>query len=556
MLTEASRGGHLTVANLLLKQPRLLQGHHSSTRGKPSGRKSHVRNPHQQYASQPAGGKTQKPVSSTNTSITTTQPSTAHVSTSGSQESANAKNQRKTQAVSAEELGVGARSGGGAVPGRGETVGSTKRQKLSEESGGPPSKSQVSSTSGAEGNPTIPPRNIVRVGPSGSSSSNPTPSHAAETISSTTTTITTVDSTHPQQPARPTPPAGAHLTAEDVLMRCMIQMAQAQAVNATPTSTPSTAAPSNSSSASTTSAPAPATVMSPNTQHNSKRGKGPESPNSMFSRGNFASLDHISSSLSSQPPPSSSQPHPPPKCLATRGKSLTTTTVTSCTSTTSSCPPHTQPTIPATIANTDISRLIPHLEAIASSLQNTPSLESQWLALAQNHILAQHDPDVPQATELLDTIQNIPLVGGDGKQVPQSNVASIDPASLLDMSVLLQNLTSQELQGSDPPSDAHSQPVYPADFNSLKRLSQKVQAAAEVQSSDQVGESGGGGHQLEGDHLQSRPNPLTTSFLLDHNFPMDIPPPTDLLPEHVSGNSTASMMHHVHVHVQYVDTLI
>ncbi|ETW95105.1 MAG: hypothetical protein ETSY2_48635 [Candidatus Entotheonella gemina] len=114
------------------------------------------------------------------------------------------------------------------------------------------------------------------------------------------------------------------------------------------------------------------------------------------------------------------------------------------------------------------------------------------------------------------------------------------------MSALLQNLTSQELQGSDPSSDAHSQPLYPADFNSLKRLSQKMQAAAEVQlSSDQVGESGGGGHQMEGDHLQTRPNPLTTSFLFDHNFPMDIPPPTDLLPEHVSESSTASIVHTV-----------
>ena len=103
MLTEASRGGHLTVANLLLKQPRLLQGHHSSTRGKPSGRKSHVRNPHHQVTSQPAGSKSQ---------------------------SGNTKNQRKTQAISADKLGVGARSGGGA--GRGETGGSTKRKNCLE----------------------------------------------------------------------------------------------------------------------------------------------------------------------------------------------------------------------------------------------------------------------------------------------------------------------------------------------------------------------------------------------------------------------------------------
>ena len=75
MLTEASRGGHLSVANLLLRQPRLQQSsHHSSTRASKDyhhyeriklapGRKSHGRNPHHHYTTQggSGAGKSQKP---------------------------------------------------------------------------------------------------------------------------------------------------------------------------------------------------------------------------------------------------------------------------------------------------------------------------------------------------------------------------------------------------------------------------------------------------------------------------------------------------------------
>lgn len=538
MLTEASRGGHLTVANLLLKQPRMLQ-HSSTVRGTKFtvGRKSHVRNPHHQYA---AGAKSQK--ASSNSSVTTGQSNSAHVS--ATQDSGNSRTQRKTQAVNE---GGGARAEGGAVQVKGgDTVGSTKRQKLSDESNAPPFKPQVSNTSGTEGDQTVPPRNIPRVGPAGSNPTNSSPSHGAEASSSTTTTITAADPTHPQGPARPSPPTGAHLTTEDVLMRCMLQMAQAQTLNSAPTSAPSTAAHSNNTPSASTTSTSPSTTQRPVT----KQGKGPESPNSMFSRGNFASLDHLSSSLSSQPTSSSSQPHPPPKCHTTRGKSTTSAALMSSNTTTSLCSAQTQSSPSATFSNADISRLIPHLEAIASSLQNTPSLESHCLAAlaAQSHLLpalAQYDPDAPQASELLDTLQNIPLVTSDGKQIPLSNTATIDPASFLaslDMSALLQNLTSPELQGSDPSSDGHSQPLYPADF---KRLSQKMQSTGVVQSSsDQAAEG-----EFEGELHQTRPRPLTTSFLLDHNFPMDIPPPTDLLPEHVSVNCLVQTVecHDVHV---------
>ena len=158
-------------------------------------------------------------------------------------------------------------------------------------------------------------------------------------------------------------------------------------------------------------------------------------------------------------------------------------------------------------------------------------------------MLAQYDPDTPQVAEVLDVLQALPLVAGDGKQIPLSNSAAVDSASFLaslDMNALMQTLASPELQGADPSSDVHSQPVYSSDFSSLKRLSQKMQGTVVtgVQSSTHQSGGGGGGHQLEQDNLPSRSRPLTTSFLLDHNFPMDIPPPTDLLPDHVSSQLT------------------
>ena len=424
-----------------------------------------------------------------------------------------------------------------------EPGGSAKRQKISEEPNAGHNKKNHPTTS-------VPPRNIPRVGPTGSNPNDPSPSSTAEVTSATTTTVTTASSNHPQHLVSSAP--ANQLSAEDVLKRCMHQMAQTQSASPVPTTnTPSTAPSwpiSNSSAGTTTITTTPTSSVTGSTgsQWDSKPGaKVVESPSSVFSRGNFASLDHLSPPLSSQPSSSSSsQPHPKfhARVKSTTAAPATSAAVTS--STTTSRPPHTHTTPSSSttaFTNADISRLIPHLEAIASSLQNTPTLESHCLAaLAQTHllpVLAQYDPDSPQAAEVLDALQALPLVAGDGKQIPLSNSAAVDSASFLaslDMNALMQTLASPELQGADPSSDVHSQPVYPAEFSSLKRLSQKMQVTAGVQASTDQSGGGGSGHQLEQDHLPSRSRPLTTSFLLDHNFPMDIPPPTDLLPEHVS----------------------
>ena len=625
----------MTVANLLLRQPRVQPpstSHHSSTRASKdfhhyeriklaSGRKphSHARNPHhqhhhhhhhqhhQQYASQAAGstGKQLKPAATGAVAVeaglaVTQTDATGHqnhdqVSSTTSQDSENAKTQRNTQAALADDRGVGA----GGMGGTEDTGGSAKRQKISEkESNGQPVRHQATvqsmeTAAGGTAEPSLPPRNIIRTAPTGSNPSYVTPhSSGSQVCASSTTTVTTSNSSNHQQQQQhssssgdassidaslPASSTNQQLSAEDVLMHCMLQMAQAQAVNPAPNSGPSTAPASWPSSdmtgvvtttavptAATTSAPSSSSSSSGGTPHNLKPGKAGalESPNSMFSRGNFASLDHLSAL--SQPvgvatSPVSTQPHSAAPKFHARGKTATipstpgtaTTMTSSSSSNTSSSAPSTLPTPSTAFSNADITRLIPHLEAIAGSLQNTPSLESHCLAaLAQSQLLpalAQYDPDTPQTAQLPDSLQNVPLMApglsSDGKQLLLPNSATIDPATLLanlDMNTLMQNLASPELQASDLSSDMHTQPVYPADFSSLKRLSQKMQAAAVAQSSSSSsdrasGGGGGGGHQLEADLLQSRARPLTASFLLDHNFPMDIPPPTDLLPEHVSS---------------------
>ena len=393
------------------------------------------------------------------------------------------------------------------------------------------------------------------MGPSGSNANEPSQNSGEAMDPSSSYTSQSADADEEQ------------MSAEDVLVQCMLQMAQARSTVSAPTApsfSPAVPAHSLTTAAGTavshtntdvTTTPSAAAPVSNSsgTQRESKSAKLLESANSMFSRGNFAPVDHIPHphTLTS----SSSSPHPQPK-FHTKGKTTNaSSTATSGTVTSSSCtmtsstspPPHSHSATFATntaaaFTNADISRLIPHLEAIAGSLQNSPALETHCLAaLAQSHLLpalAQYDPDTPQAAELLEALQNLPLLTADGKTIPLANTATIDSASFLaglDMNALMQNLASPELQGATPATDVQAQPVYPADFGSLKRLSQKMQAAAVVESSmDQAtGGGGGGGQRFETDVLPNRTRPLTTSFLLDHNFPMDIPPPTDLLPEHV-----------------------
>ena len=171
------------------------------------------------------------------------------------------------------------------------------------------------------------------------------------------------------------------------------------------------------------------------------------------------------------------------------------------------------------LTNADINRLIPHLEALAGSLQNPSSLESQYLAaLAQRQLMPAALAHLAGMPQILPGLEPPQLADGsvDGKletaaaTVPNMPkfVPTVDPSHV--------DLSSQNIS---------AQPTYTTDLNtSLRQLSQITHSTSEISG---IGE--GGTEEL----LRNRPHPLSTSFLLDRNFPLDIPPPTDLIPDHV-----------------------
>ena len=462
--------------------------------------------------------------------------STASLSqaTSDSTATDSTKPQRKTQAPLASDTGVG---GGPA-----ESMGSAKRQKIEDSSD--KHHQEVDGVGGS-----VPPRNILRQGANNSrgppESDKLPPSHPPACTQSSTNAA-----------SLPPPSSSASVTQqqpspEDVLVRCMLQMAQQQqqeeavsvgssvtsvstANSSSTTSDWSSTSSSSSSSAPTTQAlPTPSSATpSSSLQRDPKSNKGLGSPNSVFSRGNFAPLDHLASSLSSsaQPPPKFQTHGKTPSTTIAMSGTITSSVPTMTSSTTAPLPPLSSVAPGGPFTNADLSRLIPHLEAIAGSLQNSPSLESHCLAaLAQTHILptlAGYDPNSPQAAQVLEALQSLPLVGAGKTPPPLPNASTGDLASFLaglDMNALMQNLTGPELLALEQQSDGHSHVGYVTEGG--KRSQRSVGGVGDGEQ--------GEGSKVESDVLPSRTRPLTTSFLLDHNFSMDIPPPTDLLPEHV-----------------------
>ena len=209
------------------------------------------------------------------------------------------------------------------------------------------------------------------------------------------------------------------------------------------------------------------------------------------------------------------------------------------------------------LSNMDLTRLIPHLEALAGSLQNPSSFESQYLsALAAHSQLVHH----PLSSE--DNTVDLPPDIGDEKILP-STIGSLDPSSLLsaaEIAKLLPNIANFESHSESSdfpavPTGAQSQPIYPSNLSTLRHLSQKLQG--HTPSSDMRPDPGGGatldeeeegeeeeeeeeGSELDVDLLQHNPvRSLPSSLLLDSKFPLDIPPPNDLMPaENVSSVST------------------
>ena len=571
MLTEASRGGHLPVVNLLLRQSRVLNTSHNSTSRASkdyhhydriklaTGRKGHAHNPH--HHNQPGAEMSKTQMQKLSGSAHFQQTATQHNSTvqeSGKKAQANsadAKAERQEQSRNSSSSkkdggggggggggGEGGGGGGGGGGGEGETrdPGSSKRQKAVEKEAQSQQMKRPSqpSTCAAEDSAADQPTDSAHLSRSGPcvSSSHPPPSSSASAGS----TAASTGGSH-QPPGGDPPVPGGQMSAEDVLVHCMLQMAQAQSAGPAPGHAPSGHVPPPASNGSTAIPPIPSSssasqnVSNPQNGHPNNSGT-PESAHSLFSRGNFASLDHLSAP----------NPHPAPKFHARAKNTTSATSGTTATQPTPSPPPPQSGPFHGGIplSNSDITRLIPHLEAIAGSLQNTSSLEGHYLAaLTHSHLLPSLTKfDAPETQD--DSSQPVPNATVNGNPEDQSmplnaTTWTIDPNSLLasmDVNTLIQtltNATNAKVQGSELPPELHTQSVYPSDFASHKKQSQKVRSTMTSSSAASLDPSGGGRGEMEA--LQNRARPLTASFLLEHNFPMDIPPPTDLLPEHVSG---------------------
>ena len=201
------------------------------------------------------------------------------------------------------------------------------------------------------------------------------------------------------------------------------------------------------------------------------------------------------------------------------------------------------------LSNMDLTRLIPHLEALAGSLQNPSSFESHYLAAlaAQSHLIH------PPVSSEDNSIELPPDIGDEKLSLPPALDSTL--LSAAEIAKLLPNIASsfesQSDTGEFPAVSSsstgaqHSQPIYPTSLSTLRHLSQKLQG--HTPSSEMGPDPGGGGRttveeeeeesELDGDLLQQNPaRSLPSSLLLDSKFPLDIPPPNDLIPpENVSS---------------------
>lgn len=215
------------------------------------------------------------------------------------------------------------------------------------------------------------------------------------------------------------------------------------------------------------------------------------------------------------------------------------------------------------LANVGLSRLIPHLETLAGSLQDPNSLESRYLAALATHTQlgmpagTTVDPASTLTTNLADGVSQLlsngldvplphPSEGDNPTHIPSTSLDTPALLSSAEIASLLPSLANFDAASADyvarhveevGQSDAQH-PMFPADFNTMKELSDRMQSMA-----SSVGRSTGTedergvpvGADSEGLLHNRPPQQPASSLLLESNFSLDIPPPDDLVSaEHVS----------------------
>ncbi len=183
------------------------------------------------------------------------------------------------------------------------------------------------------------------------------------------------------------------------------------------------------------------------------------------------------------------------------------------------------------LANVNLSRLIPTLEALAGSLQDPNSLESRYLAALATHtqLGTTSDPALGETPHLLSNgLDTLPYTAeGSGPLTGLDTPALLSSADIAALLPSLTNFDPSALDFLSRPVDETGEtdpqsPIYQSNyFHTMKQLSDRMQSIAA---------SVGKGESDEAKAGQS------SSLLLDSNFSIDdIPPPDNFVPaDHVS----------------------
>ena len=169
--------------------------------------------------------------------------------------------------------------------------------------------------------------------------------------------------------------------------------------------------------------------------------------------------------------------------------------------------------------------VLPSSSQVDSSHTSNLTMEKQSIVTTQSHVVAT-EINAPLNTT---NSTNTSLTGQSSDVIPVYSTNALNPQNPIHHSPLsLQPINPNQPVIFQPPTPLlnHSQllqPIYSPDLGGFKHLTHHVQHIPRIDLTASEG------------LVQEQSHPLTSSFLLDANFPMDIPPPADLIPDHVSG---------------------
>ena len=187
---------------------------------------------------------------------------------------------------------------------------------------------------------------------------------------------------------------------------------------------------------------------------------------------------------------------------------------------------------PSTFSPDKQNPVLPSSSQVDSSHASNITTEKQSVITAQSHVVATEINAPLNTTNSTDTS----FTGQSSDIMSMYTSNALNPQNPIHHSSLsLQPINPNQpvIFQSPTPLINHSQllqPIYSPDLGGFKHLTHHVQHIPHIDLTASEG------------LVQDQSHPLASSFLLDANFPMDIPPPADLIPDHVSGCGLANSL--------------